>query len=106
GWDGGRSPWSKRGPDALVREKVGEVGNRLKHFLDAAPRECLAAVPASRFHERRRPSSVSPMLREPQSLGRCSQLEFGVNDKCTHHGRHAVYASSARIDLAGLRFPY
>src|SRR5262245_9999884 len=43
------------------------------------------ASPRSGFPDPREAAdaSVLPMLREPESLGRCSQLEFGVNDKCT-----------------------
>src|SRR5262249_61400299 len=45
------------------REKVGEVGNRLKHFLNAAPSRFLAASGASRV--RRASGSVQRCYRSP-----------------------------------------
>src|SRR2546425_6214101 len=59
------------------REKVGEVGNRLKHFLNAAPSLFLAARGASRV--RRASGNVQRcyrLLPGSEWLGRYSPPEF------------------------------
>src|SRR2546422_7080310 len=88
------------------REKVGEVGNRLKHFLNATPSLFLAARGASGSTSKRQRSTVLPIATRIRMAGAILATGVRLEDKCTHLWRHAAHASSARIDLADLRFPY
>src|SRR5262249_54374990 len=88
------------------REKVGEVGNRLKHFLMPRRRDSSLRAGLRGFDEQA--EAFNGVTERHEDRNGWAILATGVRlkDECTHLWRHAAHASRARIDLADLRFPY